>query len=253
MGLSSHANTLLPPASLDQHIRLLSNTSAASHNAFLQRNSSFNRSEVGSYSKRNESFPRPPSYNSMVVGSVGGKSMIGGVANYATLPRSASLGGMPTCLICLDNLTPEDFTSGEAISLDCECKGEVALRHKSCAIKWSQVKGNTICDVCKHPILNLPPVAPVERTYDADLDGDPLSMAEPPSATDYVFDCIRVTWVTMIICILFFEFSVAKSFLAGAIVGVVYTVFSKAMYSTHGRRLHPHVTEPALASTIILV
>ena len=30
--------------------------------------------------------------------------------------------------------------SGEAISLDCQCRGELALRHRTCAEKWARVK-----------------------------------------------------------------------------------------------------------------
>ena len=116
----------------------------------------------------------------------------------AALPRNPTL--TPTCLICLETLTTEefevglcgsfldhhtcsathvlpqplflnsylfqrgnfpDFTScqrqelcglifshlminasqgGEAIVLDCECRGEMAMRHRACAEKWTQVK-----------------------------------------------------------------------------------------------------------------
>jgi hypothetical protein len=33
---------------------------------------------------------------------------------------SGSQSNYPTCLICLDQLTPEDFESGEAMMLDCK-------------------------------------------------------------------------------------------------------------------------------------
>lgn len=39
-----------------------------------------------------------------------------------SLSQASSL-GQPVCLICLDALTPDDFANGEAISLDCQCKG----------------------------------------------------------------------------------------------------------------------------------
>ena len=39
--------------------------------------------------------------------------------------------------------------SGEAISLDCQCRGDLALRHRTCAVKWSRVKGDVVCDICK--------------------------------------------------------------------------------------------------------
>lgn len=42
---------------------------------------------------------------------------------------------------------------------------------------------------------------------------------EPPAAADYMFDCIRVTWVVLIVCILFLELSVNTAFLIGAVAG----------------------------------
>lgn len=35
-------------------------------------------------------------------------------------------------LVCLQ--------SGEAMQLDCQCRGELAMRHRICAEKWSRVK-----------------------------------------------------------------------------------------------------------------
>lgn len=92
-------------------------------------------------------------------------------------------------MICLEPLSEDDFASGEAIVLQCDCKGDTALRHRACAIKvrharthdahkahartqrlthrtlthslrthpqWAQVKGSTTCDICKRTIANLP-------------------------------------------------------------------------------------------------
>lgn len=62
-----------------------------------------------------------------------------------------------------DNLLLE-MQSGEAISLDCQCRGELALRHKACAIKWSRVKGDAVCDICKSPVrLHCPPLVVGKR------------------------------------------------------------------------------------------
>ena len=35
--------------------------------------------------------------------------------------------------------------SGEAIQLECHCRGDVAMRHHACAVKWAHVKGDNIC------------------------------------------------------------------------------------------------------------
>lgn len=163
--------------------------------------------------------------------SSGGPDMLRSVS----MARSSSYVGMPTCLICLDQLTPGDFETGEAMYLACKCKGEVALRHRQCAEKWSRIKGNTICDVCKAPILNLPEVPPLpappppptleDRLFQGSGLWGPLG-DEPPAFADYVFDCIRVTWVVLIVCILFFELSVTRAFAIGALVGSGYVALS---------------------------
>eukprot|EP00889_Picochlorum_renovo_P004813 jgi/Picre1/31843/NNA_007192.t1 len=45
-------------------------------------------------------------------------------------PTTSGSREAPVCLICLEPLMPEDFSSGKAMSLDCGCRGDLALRHR---------------------------------------------------------------------------------------------------------------------------
>jgi hypothetical protein len=54
-----------------------------------------------------------------------------------------------------------------ALRLDCNCRGDLALRHRDCVMKWVQVKGSNVCELCKAEIRNIP--APPPRPAEADL------------------------------------------------------------------------------------
>lgn len=56
------------------------------------------------------------------------------------------------CRICMLELDE----GKEMLKMECSCKGELALAHKDCAVKWFSVKGNNRCDICNSTVRNLP-------------------------------------------------------------------------------------------------
>nr|APT68165.1 E3 ubiquitin ligase [Grimmia pilifera] len=57
------------------------------------------------------------------------------------------------CRICFEELSEKH---GETFKMECSCRGEMALAHKDCALKWFSIKGNRTCDICGLEVCNLP-------------------------------------------------------------------------------------------------
>nr|GEX81088.1 RING/U-box superfamily protein [Tanacetum cinerariifolium] len=56
------------------------------------------------------------------------------------------------CRICMDELQE---VAQDTLKLECHCRGELALAHKKCAVKWFSDRGNMICEICNHEVMNL--------------------------------------------------------------------------------------------------
>jgi hypothetical protein len=167
----------------------------------------------------------------------------------------------PVCLICLEPLLSEDFAAGRAIALGCDCRGDLALRHRECAVRWAQVKdggrgGVPTCELCQRPARNLPALPPrpplpphVEVAIAEELyAGDASQLADfAPSTADLVFDCVRVTWVAMIVSILFFEASLGSALWTGLVAGLAYSAMVRLMYRQHFQALRAYAAAQAEA------
>ncbi|XP_074273470.1 uncharacterized protein LOC141597038 isoform X2 [Silene latifolia] len=83
------------------------------------------------------------------------------------------------CRICLVELSE----GGDAFKLECSCKGELALAHKECAVKWFTIKGNKICDVCQRDVKNLP--VTLLRLQSHSVQRRPSTIREQTETTSY--------------------------------------------------------------------
>jgi hypothetical protein len=60
------------------------------------------------------------------------------------------------CRICHDDLT--DTARGQAVVLQCGCKGALSVAHRRCALRWFRSRGDSTCEVCNEDTeLNLAP------------------------------------------------------------------------------------------------
>ncbi|WVZ83120.1 hypothetical protein U9M48_030297 [Paspalum notatum var. saurae] len=95
------------------------------------------------------------------------------------------------CRICMVELAEGSVT----LKLECACKGELALAHKDCALRWFGIKGTRTCEVCRQEVQNLP----------VTLIRVPSAVGghhQPPSSSSSRYDPYRVWHGTPILVII---------------------------------------------------
>lgn len=94
------------------------------------------------------STPRVPDSGALVSDTTSNKDIeLGDDSKAEDIPEDEAV-----CRICMIELRE----GGDTIKLECSCKGDLALAHQECAVKWFSIKGNKNCEVCKQEVQNLP-------------------------------------------------------------------------------------------------
>ncbi|KAM7255359.1 hypothetical protein ACFE04_020600 [Oxalis oulophora] len=114
------------------------------------------------------------------------------------------------CRICLVELSE----SGDTLKMECSCKGELALAHQHCAVKWFSIKGNKTCDVCNQEVKNLPVTLLRVRTANTLLEGISQEAAQ---VSEYRQDVPILIIVSMLSYFCFLEQLLVGNFGSGAI------------------------------------
>ncbi|OWM67004.1 hypothetical protein CDL15_Pgr000456 [Punica granatum] len=110
------------------------------------KNRSLRRTDSGGLIRVIPATPRPPAAEHQSPND-GVTEDIATEDNGEDIPEEEAV-----CRICMVELAE----GGETLKMECSCKGELALAHQECAIKWFSIKGNKTCDICKQDVRNLP-------------------------------------------------------------------------------------------------
>ncbi|KAL1545850.1 hypothetical protein AAHA92_22528 [Salvia divinorum] len=112
------------------------------------------------------------------------------------------------CRICFVELGE----GSDTLKMECSCKGELALAHQECAIKWFSIKGNKTCDICKQEVKNLSVTLLRIQTNQTRGHG-----TQPPEITRYRQDVPVLVIVSMLAYFCFLEQLLVKKMGSSAI------------------------------------
>lgn len=113
------------------------------------------------------------------------------------------------CRICLIELRE----CADTLKMECSSKGELALAHQGCAVKWFSIKGNRTCDVCKQEVQNLP------VTLLRVLNGQTLNLTRSTSQQNRAWQNVPIlVSISMLAYFCFLEQLLVSSMGSGAIV-----------------------------------
>ncbi len=74
-----------------------------------------------------------------------------------------------------------------------------------------------------------------------------------PSRADVMFDCVRVTWIAMIVSILFFDANMGLALCTGFVAGMAYLLMLRVLYKQHLEAMRSYAESQRTTRMIIRI
>eukprot|EP00877_Chromochloris_zofingiensis_P001471 jgi/Chrzof1/11324/Cz05g32150.t1 len=114
------------------------------------------KQQQGSYLIDSMQLQRPPAVSYETVSGTDSGPHIPSAATSSSAQVHSSMPEDAVCRICLDATSSNEFQSGQALKLGCWCTSALDVVHKTCAVRWFSLKGDTKCEVCGGEAKGLP-------------------------------------------------------------------------------------------------